>query len=78
VSESVAGGARRYAPLLRVAIVEYGRYQGLMASERELLRTRLQVAAHAASARAAALSDDEVGALIEQARREATEEGRAR
>ena len=52
----------------RVAIIEYGRYQRLVAAERELLRTRLQQASAAASARAAHLSDEEVDALIEQAR----------
>lgn len=52
----------------RVAIIEYGRYQRLVEAERELLRGRLQQASRAVSARAAQLSDDEVDALIEQAR----------
>jgi PHD/YefM family antitoxin component YafN of YafNO toxin-antitoxin module len=58
----------------RVAIVEYGRYQRLVEAERELLRTRLQQAAAAASARAAGLSDEEVSALIERARAEVAAE----
>ena len=40
----------------RVAIVEYGRYQKLVEAERALLRTRLQQASAAASARAEHLS----------------------
>jgi hypothetical protein len=52
----------------RVAIVEYGRYQKLVEAERELLRARLQQASAAASARAAHLSEEEVEALIEEAR----------
>ena len=55
----------------RVAIVEYGRYQRLVEAERELLRSQLQQASAAASARAAHLSEEEVEALIERARREA-------
>jgi PHD/YefM family antitoxin component YafN of YafNO toxin-antitoxin module len=60
----------------RVAIVEYGRYQRLVAAERELLRARLQDAARAASTRAAALSDEEVDSLIEEARRDVATQGR--
>lgn len=54
----------------RVAIIEYGRYQRLVDAERELLRSRLQQASDAASARALALAEAEVDALIEQARSE--------
>lgn len=54
----------------RVALVEYGRYQKLVESERELLRARLQRASAAASARAGQLDDDQVDDLIEQARSE--------
>jgi hypothetical protein len=58
----------------RVAIVEYGRYQRLIEAERELLRSRLRQASAAAAARAAHLSEEEVEALIERARREACQE----
>jgi len=58
----------------RVAIVEYGRYQRLAAAEQELLRTRLQQASAAVSARAAHLTDEEVEALIERARSEVHQE----
>jgi PHD/YefM family antitoxin component YafN of YafNO toxin-antitoxin module len=54
----------------RVAIVEYGRYQRLIEAEQELLRTRLQQASAAASARAAYLAEEEVDELIERARSE--------
>jgi prevent-host-death family protein len=54
----------------RVAIVEYRRYQRLVEAERELLRTRLQQASAAASARAAHLTEAEVDDLIERARHE--------
>jgi PHD/YefM family antitoxin component YafN of YafNO toxin-antitoxin module len=54
----------------RVAIVEYKRYQRLVEAEQELLRTRLQQASAAASARAAHLSEEEVDELIERARSE--------
>ena len=54
----------------RVAIVEYVRYQKLVAAEQELLRTRLREASAEASARAAHLSEAEVEALIERARRQ--------
>ena len=52
----------------RVAIVEYKRYQRLVEAEQELLRTRLQQASAATSARAAHLSEEEVDELIERAR----------
>lgn len=58
----------------RVAIVEYGRYQRLVAAERELLQARLQQAADASSAHAANLSEEEVAALIERARAEVAAE----
>jgi hypothetical protein len=58
----------------RVAIVEYKRYQRLVEAEQELLRTRLQQASAAASARAAHLSEEEVDALIERARSEVHQE----
>ena len=54
----------------RVAIVEYGRYRRLVEAEQELLRTRLQQASAAASARAAHLTEEEVAELIERARSE--------
>ncbi len=57
----------------RVAIVSYRRYQKFLEAERELLRTRLQAASAAVSARAAHLSDREVTDLIEQARVEANQ-----
>ncbi len=57
----------------RVAIIDYERYQRLLTSEQELLRAQLQSASAAASARAARLSDEEVEAMIEQARQEAHE-----
>jgi PHD/YefM family antitoxin component YafN of YafNO toxin-antitoxin module len=71
VSEDVV--VERYG-VPRVAIVSYKRYRQLLEAERELLRTRLQLASAAASARAAGLSDTEVDALIEQARTEANRE----
>ena len=58
----------------RVAIVEYGRYRQLVEAETELLRTRLQHASAAASARADRLSEDETDALIERARAEVDRE----
>jgi PHD/YefM family antitoxin component YafN of YafNO toxin-antitoxin module len=54
----------------RVAIVEYRRYRRLIEAEQELLRTRLQQASAAASARAASLTEGEVEELIERARSE--------
>jgi len=56
--------------LPRVAIIEYNRYRRLVEAEQELLRSRLQQASAAASARAAHLTEDEVEDLIEQARTE--------
>ena len=58
----------------RVAIVEYKRYQRLVEAERELLRSRLQQAAAAASARADHLTEEEVDELIERARNEIYQE----
>jgi PHD/YefM family antitoxin component YafN of YafNO toxin-antitoxin module len=60
--------------LPRVAIIEYNRYRRLVEAEQELLRSRLQQASAAASARAAHLTEDEVEDLIEQARTEAHRE----
>lgn len=57
-----------------VVVIEFCRYQQLLEIERELLRSRLQQASAAASARAAHLSEAEVDDLIEQARSEAHEE----
>ena len=54
----------------RVAIVEYGRYRRLVEAEQEILRSRMQQAAAAASLRAAHLTDEEVETLIERARNE--------
>ena len=54
----------------RVTIVEYGRYQRLVAAERELLLARLQEASAAAAGRAAHLTEEEVDDLIERARSE--------
>lgn len=52
----------------KVAIVAFARYQALLAAERELLLTQLRQAAAESAARAAELSDEEVKALIEEAR----------
>jgi len=57
-----------------VVVIKFRRYRQLLGMERELLRSRLQQASAAASARAAHLSEAEVDALIEQARSEAYEE----
>ena len=57
-----------------VVVLKFPRYQQLLEIERELLRSRLQQASAAASARAAPLSESEVDALVEQARSEAYEE----
>jgi prevent-host-death family protein len=57
----------------QVVVVAYGRYQELVAAQRELQRLRLQGASAAAAARAAALRDEEIDALIEAARSEAHE-----
>jgi PHD/YefM family antitoxin component YafN of YafNO toxin-antitoxin module len=59
----------------RVAIVEYKRYQRLIEAEQQLLRTRLQQASAAASARAAHLTDEGIEELIERARSEVHEKG---
>jgi PHD/YefM family antitoxin component YafN of YafNO toxin-antitoxin module len=59
----------------RVAIVEYKRYQRLIEAEQELLRTRLQQASAAASARAAHLTEEGVEELIERARSEVHQKG---
>ena len=58
----------------RVVIVAYKRYQRLVESEQELLRTRLQQASTASSARAVHLTEEEVDALIERARSEVYQE----
>jgi hypothetical protein len=58
----------------RVAIVEYKRYRRLVEAEQELLRTRLQQASAATSARAVHLSEEEVDELIERARSEVHQE----
>ena len=59
----------------RVAIVEYKRYQRLIEAEQQLLRTRLQQASAAASARAAHLTDEGIEELIERARSEVHQKG---
>jgi PHD/YefM family antitoxin component YafN of YafNO toxin-antitoxin module len=59
-----------------VAILNYRRYQHLIAAEKELLRAQLQEVSAAVSARAAHLSDEEVEALIEQAREDVENEKR--
>ncbi|MFC2037025.1 hypothetical protein ACFLYD_03510 [Chloroflexota bacterium] len=58
----------------RVAIIEYKRYKRLVQAEQELLRTRLQQASAATSARAVHLSEEEVDELIERARSEVHQE----
>ena len=58
----------------RVAIIEYKRYQHLIEAEQELMRTRLQQASAATSARAIHLSEEEVDELIERARSEVHQE----
>ena len=58
----------------RVAIVAYKRYQRLVEAEQELLRTRLQQASAAATARTVHLSEEEVDELIERARSEVHQE----
>lgn len=56
----------------RVAIVNYRRYQALIAAEKELVRLRLQQASAAASARAGDLSDADLDHLIQETRTEAS------
>lgn len=58
----------------RVVILEYQRYQQLLKTEHESLRSRLQQASAAVSARASHLSEAEVDELIERARSEADRE----
>lgn len=58
----------------RVAIINFKRYQRLLDAERELLRLRLQQASAATSAQFAHLTDDEIDALIEEARDEVQRE----
>lgn len=58
----------------RVAIVGYKRYQHLVKAEQELLRTRLQQASAAASARASHLTEEKVDELIERARSQVHQE----
>lgn len=57
-----------------VVVIKFRRYQQLLETERELLRSRLQQASAAASARAAHLAEADVADLIERARSEAYEE----
>ena len=52
----------------RVAIIGYRRYQRLVEAEKELLRSRLEQASDAASARAQRLTGAEIDELIERAR----------
>lgn len=52
----------------RVVIVDYRRYQRLIESEQQLLRSRLQQASRAITARAAGMAENEIDALIERAR----------
>lgn len=52
----------------KVAIVAYPRYQQLLDAERELHLARLREAAAETAAKAAALNEAEVDALIEEAR----------
>lgn len=55
----------------RVALINFNRYQRLLDAERELLRLRLQQASAATSAQFEHLADEEIDALIEEAREEA-------
>jgi PHD/YefM family antitoxin component YafN of YafNO toxin-antitoxin module len=57
--------------VVRVTMLGYQRYQQLVEAERTLLRLRLQQASAASTAAAAHLSDQEIDALIEEAREEA-------
>lgn len=59
-----------------VVILNYRRYQHLIAAEQDLLRTQLKEISAAVSARAAHLSEEEVEALIEQAREDVENENR--
>ncbi len=52
----------------RVVILDYRRYQQLLAAERDLLHAQLQQASAEVSARAAELTEEEITALIEEAR----------
>ncbi|MCG2768475.1 MAG: type II toxin-antitoxin system Phd/YefM family antitoxin [Chloroflexota bacterium] len=58
----------------RVAIVKYKRYQRLVEAQQELLRSRLQQAAAAATTRADHLTEEEIDELIERARSEVAQE----
>jgi prevent-host-death family protein len=62
----------------RVVILDYRRYVVMLASEQELIRLRLRQASESASARAAKLSDEQVGSLIESARKEVYQSKRRR
>lgn len=62
----------------RAVIMDYGRYRQLLQMEQNLLRERLQAAAAAVAQRAGHLSEDEVDALIEQARSEVAQANEAR
>ena len=57
----------------RVVLISIERYEKLLAAERELPALRLKQAAAIAEARAAYLTDDEVEALIDQARQDVHE-----
>ena len=52
----------------RVAMINYQRYQRLLAAERDVVRLRLQQASAAAAKRAEQLSDAEIDELIEDER----------
>ncbi|GIK55646.1 MAG: type II toxin-antitoxin system Phd/YefM family antitoxin [Chloroflexi bacterium] len=62
----------------RAVIMDYGRYRQLLQMEQNLLRERLQAAAAAVAQRAGHLSEDEVDALIEQARSEVAQANEVR
>jgi hypothetical protein len=55
----------------------YRRYQQLLAAERDLLHAQLQQASAEVSARAAELTEEEITALIEEAREAVHREGTA-
>jgi prevent-host-death family protein len=59
----------------KVVIVDYQRYQALRTAEQALLRARLEQASVAAAARAQDLTEEEITALIEEAREAAHREG---